>query len=67
MGLEVFASIVGFKDLDLSIELILDHHMKFLEDMVNFRFFFHEKYSSQTSAIIHKRHKLASPCEAFNS
>ena len=64
---EIFLGIVGFKDLDFGIELGLNHGVKVLENLTNFGFIFHEKHPSETSMIIHKWQKPASPRNIFNS
>ena len=55
--MEVFSSIIGPEDLNLGLELILDHFMKVYEDLANLRFIYHEKYSSKSSVIIDKGEK----------
>ena len=55
--MEVFSSIIGPEDLNLGLELILDHFMKVYEYLANLRFIYHEKYSSKSSVIIDKGEK----------
>ena len=52
--MEVFSSIIGLEDLNLGLELILDHFKKVYEDLANLRFINHEKYPSESSVIINK-------------
>ena len=52
--MEVFSSIIGLEDLNLGLELILDHFKKVYEDLANLRFIHHEKYPSESSVIINK-------------
>ena len=52
--MEVFSSIIGLEDLNLGLELILDHFKKVYEDLANLKFINHEKYPSESSVIINK-------------
>ena len=55
--MEVFSSIISLEDLNLGLKLFLDQFMKVYEDLANFGFIYHEKYSSEFSAIIDKGDK----------
>ena len=52
--MEVLSSIIGLENLNLGLELIVDHFMKVYKDLASLRFIYHEKYPSESSVIIDK-------------
>ena len=55
--MEVLSSNNGLENLNLGLELILDHFMKVYKYLASLRFIYHEKYPSESSLIIDKGDK----------
>ena len=52
--MEVLSSNKGLENLNLGLELIVDHFMKVYKDLASLRFIYHEKYPSESSVLIDK-------------